>query len=108
MAGSAGMGTGGASGVTPSIQLGMLSASDKQKLCAWGQTLPGIGVEMRCPDGSTVEAEVLSGAECIQSLDDAAGCTATVGEFEGCIYGQQKKPCEFFISECDPIFACLM
>jgi hypothetical protein len=96
------------SGVAASTRLDGLSASDKQKLCAWGATLPGVGEEMPCPDGSTVEVEVLTGQECLQSLDAANDCPATVGQFEACIDAQLDEPCQLFPSACNPIFACLM
>jgi hypothetical protein len=97
-----------ASGVPASTRLDGLSASDRKKLCAWGATLPGVGEEMPCPDGSTVEVEVLTGQECLQSLDAANDCPATVGQFEACIDAQLDEPCQLFPSACDPIFACLM
>jgi len=106
--GSAGSTGGSSSGVATSTRLDGLSASDKQKLCAWGATLPGIGVEMPCPDGSTVVAEVLTGQECIQALAAATDCAATAGQFEACIHAQLDDACEFFLPECDPIFACAM
>jgi hypothetical protein len=107
VAGSGGSGGASSSGVALSTRLDGLSASDKQKLCAWGATLPGIGVEMPCPDGSTVEAEVLTGQECIDALDAASDCPATAGEFEACIHAQLDDACELFQPECNPIFACL-
>lgn len=115
--GGAGAGSGGASagsgstgptmsGVAGSTRLDALSDGDKQKLCAWGAALPGLGMEKECPDGSTVEASVDTGQDCIDALD-VSSCAATVAQYEACIEAQLANPCEFFVSACDPIFACM-
>ena len=69
--------------------------------------MPGLGMEVACPDGSTVVAEVEVGDACVDSLSGVSDCAATAGEFEACIQAQLDDPCEFFVSACDPIFACL-
>jgi hypothetical protein len=93
------------SGVASSTRLDALTDADKQKLCDWGAHLPGLGVEKECPDGSTVEASVDTGQDCIDSLS-VSDCSATVSQYEDCIQAQLADPCVFFVAACDPIFSC--
>jgi len=108
------MGTGGTS-TEPALTSGLpadkvfatLSTEELTTYCGWQQTLPNVGSEIDCPDGSVTQIGDASVEACVQNGVFPMECMMTVGQFEACLVALSDDPCAAeYPAECEPLLVC--